>query len=225
MSYDDTIVYVARDALRHVREGDVIGLGSGRAAAALVEELGRVAGDLRIRGVPTSLQIRLAAEKAGIPMLEPGEMPRLDSIFDGADQIDSAGYMVKGGGGALLRERVLAGMAGKVVIMADETKFVERLSRPIPVEVHPAARGLIHERVRGMGAVPRLRTLERGYPAFTENGNIILDCDFGVIADPPGLAARLRGLPGVLEAGIFERPDIIYKAAKGGAFEVMRPLE
>ncbi|MBI1657193.1 MAG: ribose 5-phosphate isomerase A [Thaumarchaeota archaeon] len=224
MSYDDTIVYVAQDALRYVRKGDVIGLGSGRAAAALVEELGRVAGELRIRGVPTSLQIRLAAEKAGIPMLEPGEMPRLDSIFDGADQIDSAGYMVKGGGGALLRERVLAGMAGRVVIMADETKFVERLSRPIPVEVHPAARGLIHERVSGMGAVPRLRTLERGYPAFTENGNIILDCDFGGIVDPPGLAARLRGLPGVLEAGIFERPDIIYKAAKDGAFEVIHPL-
>ena len=224
MSYDDTIVYVARDALQYVREGDIIGLGSGRAAAALVEELGRVAGELRIRGVPTSLQIRLAAEKAGIPMLEPGEVPRLDSVFDGADQIDSAGYMVKGGGGALLRERVLAGMAGRVVIMADETKFVEQLSRPIPVEVHPAARSLIDERVRGMGAVPRLRTLERGYPAFTENGNIILDCDFGDVVDPPGLAARLRGLPGVLEAGIFERPDIIYRAAKGGAFEVIQPL-
>ena len=224
MSYDDSIGRVAQDALRYVRKGDVIGLGSGRAAAALVEELGRVAGELRIRGVPTSLQIRLAAEKAGIPMLEPGEASHLDSIFDGADQIDSAGYMVKGGGGALLRERVLAGMAGRVVIMADETKFVERLSRPIPVEVHPAARSLIHERVRGMGAVPRLRTLERGYPAFTENGNIILDCDFGAIADPPGLAARLRDLPGVLEAGIFERPDIIYRAAKGGAFEVVHPL-
>ena len=225
MSYDDSIGRVAQDALRYVRKGDVIGLGSGRAAAALVEELGRVAGELRIRGVPTSLQIRLAAEKACIPMLEPGEASHLDSIFDGADQIDSAGYMVKGGGGALLRERVLAGMAGKVVIMADETKFVERLSRPIPVEVHPAARSLIHERIRGMGAIPRLRTLERGYPAFTENGNIILDCDFGAIADPPGLAARLRDLPGVLEAGIFERPDIIYRAAKGGAFEVVHPLE
>ena len=225
MSYVESIGRVAKDALQYVRKGDTVGLGSGRAATTLVVELGRIAGTMQIRGVPTSLQIRLAAEDAGIPLLEPGAVSRLDTVFDGADQIDSAGYLVKGGGGALLRENILASMAERVVIMADETKFVEQLCRPIPVEVHPAARALVYERIREMGAIPNLRTLKRGYPAFTENGNILLDCDFGVIEDPPGLAARLRAMPGVLEAGIFESPQIIYRAARGGVFDVIRPLE
>ena len=103
-------------------------------------------------------------------MLDPGEVSRLDAAFDGADQIDSAGYMIKGGGGALLRENILAGMADMLVIMADETKFVERLCRTVPVEVHPAARGLVAGRVREMDAEPLLRTTGHGYPAFTENG-------------------------------------------------------
>ena len=224
MSYVESFGRVAKDALQYVREGDIVGLGSGRAAARLVVELGRIASTKRVRGVPTSLQIRLAAEDARIPLSEPGAVSRIDTVFDGADQIDAVGYMVKGGGGALLRENILAGMAERMVIMADVTKFVEQLCRPIPVEVHPAARALVYERIRGMGAIPNLRTLERGYPAFTENGNILLDCDFGIIKDPPGLAGQLRALPGVLEAGIFERPDIIYRAAQKGEFDVLRPL-
>lgn len=224
MSYMESIGHVAKDALQYVQEGDLIGLGSGRAATRLVVDLGSIAGTMRVRGVPTSLQIRLAAEDAQIPMLEPGAVSHIDTVFDGADQIDSAGYMIKGGGGALLRENILAGMAERVVIMADEMKFVERLCRPIPMEVHPTARALVYERVREMGAIPNLRTLKRGYPAFTENGNILLDCDFGVIEDPPGLACRLRALPGVLEVGIFDRPHIIYRAALNGAFDVLRPL-
>lgn len=223
MSYEATIESVARDALQYAKEGHTVGLGSGRAATALVRELGGVAAKLGISGVPTSLQIRLVAEGAGIPMLDPGEVSRLDAAFDGADQIDSAGYMIKGGGGALLRENILAGMADMLVIMADETKFVERLCRTVPVEVHPAARSLVAGRVREMGAEPLLRTASHGYPAFTENGNVILDCDFGVIDDPPALASRLRGIPGVLEAGIFDRPDIIYRADADG-FGVTRPL-
>lgn len=224
MSYVESFGHVAKDALQYVREGDTVGLGSGRAATRLVMELGRIAGTMHIRGVPTSLQIRLAAEDVQIPLLEPGAVSRIDTVFDGADQIDRAGYMIKGGGGALLREHILADMAGRMVIMADEGKFVEQLCRPIPVEVHPAARALVYERVREMGAIPDLRTLKRGYPAFTENGNILLDCDFGVIDDPPGLAFRLRALPGVLEAGIFEIPHVIYRASLNGAFDVLKPL-
>lgn len=224
MSYVESFGHVAKDALQYVQEGDTVGLGSGRAATRLVMELGRIVETMRIRGVPTSLQIRLAAEDAQIPLLEPGAVSRIDTVFDGADQIDSAGYMIKGGGGALLRENILAGMASRMVIMADEGKFVEQLCRPIPVEVHPAARALVYERVREMGAIPNLRTLKRGYPVFTENGNILLDCDFGTVDDPSGLACRLRALPGILEVGIFERPHIIYRASLNGAFDVLKPL-
>lgn len=221
MSYQDSIMLVAQDAVRYVQDGNTIGLGSGRAAAALVAELGHIP---NIRGVPTSMQIRLAAEAAGIPMLDPGGVAGMDIVFDGADQIDANGYMIKGGGGALLLERVLAGMADVLVIIADETKFVERLCMPIPLEVHPAARSFVSANILGIGAEPQLRVLERGYPAFTENGNIILDCNFGMIEDPPELAGNLRKMPGVLEVGIFERPDVIYRAALGGSFDVLKPL-
>ena len=140
--------------MRYVGENHTVGLGSGRAATALVSELGKVASKLRVRGVPTSLQIRLVAEGLGIPMSYPGEVSRLDVAFDGADQIDSNGYMIKGGGGALLQENILATMADKLVIMADETKFVRELCRSVPVEVHPAARALVAARVQEMDGVP-----------------------------------------------------------------------
>lgn len=224
MSYDESIKSVASDALRHVEDGHTLGLGSGRAAATLVRELGRMIGSkgISVRGVPTSLQIRSVAEEAGVVLVESGSVSRIDTVFDGADQVDANGYLIKGGGGALLMENILAGMAEMVVIMADETKFVDRLCAAVPVEVHPAARGFVAERVSGMGADPRIRMLDRGYPLFTENGNIILDCGFGTIDEPAELAASLRQVPGVLEVGIFERPDIIYKAGKEGRFDVLR---
>lgn len=224
MSYEDSIRAVAVDALQGVSDGQTLGLGSGRAAAALVRELGKVAGEdgISIRGVPTSLQIRAVAEEAGLVLVDPGSVSRIDTVFDGADQIDEDGYLIKGGGGALLMENILAGMADKVVIMADETKFVEKLCAAVPVEVHLAARRSASECIREMGADPKVRTLDRGYPLFTENGNIILDCSFGVIDDPPTLAASLRQEPGVLEVGIFDMPDIIYKAGKAGRFDILR---
>lgn len=224
MSYDDSIRAVAADALQGVSDGQTLGLGSGRAAAALVRELGRMAerGSVSVRGVPTSLQIRAVAEEAGLALVDSGSVSRIDIVFDGADQIDGDGYLVKGGGGALLMENILACMADRVVIMADETKFVDKLCAAVPVEVHPAARASVYERIKGMGASPQVRTLDRGYPMFTESGNIILDCSFGIIDDPSTLAAGLRQVPGVLEVGIFDRPDVIYKAGKAGRFDILR---
>ena len=224
MSYEDSIRAVAVDALRGVSDGQTLGLGSGRAAAALVRELGRMVeqGGLSVRGVPTSLQIRAVAEEAGLALVDSGSVSRIDMVFDGADQIDGDGYLIKGGGGALLMENILAGMADRVVIMADETKFVGKLCTAIPVEVHPAARGSVSERIKRMGASPQIRVLDRGYPVFTENGNIVLDCSFGTVDDPPMLAASLRQVPGVLEVGIFDRPDVIYKAGKAGRFDILR---
>ena len=192
---------------------------------AFVSVLGRHISDtgLEIRGVPTSLQIKMAAQDSGIPMVEADQIEGVDIVFDGADQIDAETYLVKGGGGALLRENILIGSAKSVVIMADRTKFVKRINMPIPVEVHPGARGTVSAMIQRAGGTPRVRTLARGYPFFTENGNLVLDCDFGRIDRPRQLSQKLIRLAGVLEVGIFtRRPDVVYKAMKGGRFDIIQ---
>ena len=143
-----------------------------------------------IKGVPTSLQIKLIAEKAGIPLVESDQIDLIDVVFDGADQIDSQKYVIKGGGGALLRENILFSLAKKVVIMADKTKFVKNFTRTVPVEVHPLARTSVIQSTKKLGGTAQLRSLDKGYPFFTENGNIVLDCDFGVIKNPKTLSQK-----------------------------------
>lgn len=225
--FDAAIRAMSEHALGMVGDGQVIGLGSGRAAIALVKALAaRVNREgISITGVPTSLQIKLAAEAGGIPLIEAdqiGASGGIDITFDGADQIDAARTVVKGGGGALLRENIVASSSKKFVVMADETKFAQVLDRDVPVEVHPLARAHAAGAVRRLGGDPRLRVLDRGYPFVTENGGIILDCQFGPVAKPVQLRRRLVGVAGVLEAGIFDRrPDIIYKARGGGRFDVI----
>ena len=121
--------------------------------------------------------------------------------------------MIKGGGGALLRENILISAAKKVIIMADSSKFVKNFSRTVPVEVQPLARQIVWKKIEKLGGKPELRILDRGYPFVTENSNIILDCDFGVIKNPKILQQKLLNIAGVIEVGIFTRkPDIIYKA-------------
>lgn len=219
---------VSEHALGMVRDGQVVGLGSGRAAAALVKALAARAGEggISITGVPTSLQIKLAAEEVGIPLIEADQIGAggIDIAFDGADQIDAARTVIKGGGGALLRENIVASSSKKFVVMADATKFVQVLDRDVPVEVHPLARAYAADAVRRLGGEPRLRLLDRGYPLVTENGGVILDCRFGPVRKPVQLRRRLAGVAGVLEVGIFDRrPDVIYKAMGGGRFDVIQP--
>ena len=224
MSYDDAIEALSKDALKFVKNNSVLGLGSGRAATAFVKELGKHIKNkkLNIRGVPTSLQIKLIAEQAGIHLISADQIEKIDVVFDGADQIDSQKNLIKGGGGALLRENILISSAGKVVIMADSSKFVKNFNRTVPVEVHPFARNTVRKFITKLGGKPQIRTIERGYPFITENGNIIYDCDFGVIKSPRSLASKIKQIPGVVEAGIFVRkPDVIYKAKEDGRFEII----
>ena len=224
MSYDNAIEALSTDALKLVKDGSIIGLGSGRAATALVKSLGKLIKlkNYNIRGVPTSLQIKLIAENVGIPLVEADHVKHIDIVFDGADQIDSQKYVIKGGGGALLRENILFSLAKKVVVMADKTKFVKKFTRTVPIEVHPLARNSVTNAMKKIGGKPHLRSLDRGYPFFTENGNIILDCDFGTIKNPKILTQKIKQTTGVLESGIFLRkPDIIYKAKTGGKFDII----
>ena len=224
MSFDNAITALSTDALKFVKDNQIIGLGSGRAATAFVKSLSSFLKKkkINVKCIPTSLQIKLTAEQGGIKLIETDQVNTIDIVFDGADQIDSEKNMIKGGGGALLRENILMSVAKKVVIMADQSKFVKKLDRAIPVEIHPLARNIISNSIKKLGGNSNLRTIERGYPFVTENGNIILDCDFGVISKPQQLSQKIKQIPGVLEVGIFSRkPDVIYKAKTGGKFEII----
>ncbi|MCE9651478.1 MAG: ribose-5-phosphate isomerase RpiA [Nitrosarchaeum sp.] len=224
MSYDDAIEALSTDALKFVKDGFVIGLGSGRAATTFVKSLSSFVKikNYNIKAVPTSLQIKLIAENGGIPLVEADHVDHIDVVFDGADQIDSQKFVIKGGGGSLLRENILFNLSKKVVVMADKSKFVENFTRTVPVEVHPLARNLVTDSIKKLGGKAQLRSLDKGYPFFTENGNIILDCDFGVIKNPKELSQKIKLITGVMESGIFIRkPDVIYKAKIGGKFDII----
>lgn len=224
MTVDDAIKALSSDILKLVNDNYVLGLGSGRAATALVRSLSSYLKEknIRVKAVPTSLQIKLEAERGGIPIIEADQIEHIDVVFDGADQIDEKKNMIKGGGGALLRENILINIAKKVVIIADESKFVKKLNRSVPIEVHPFARNTAAKQIQKYGGKTILRIIERGCPFVTENGNIILDSDFGEISKPRELAEKLIQIPGVIEVGIFTRkPDIIYKIKENGSFDVL----
>jgi len=224
LTVDDAIRALSSDILTLVNDNNVLGLGSGRAATALVRSLSTYLKEknIRVKAVPTSLQIKLEAEKGGISIIEADQIEHIDIVFDGADQIDEKRNMIKGGGGALLREKILINIAKKVIIIADESKFVKKLNRSVPIEVHPFARNIAAKQIQKYGGKPVLRTIERGYPFVTENGNIILDSDFGEIQNPEELAEKIIQIPGVMEVGIFTRkPDVLYKVKENGKFELL----
>jgi len=224
LSFDNAIKALSLDALKFVKNDYVVGLGSGRAATALVKSLSTFVKTkkINIKCIPTSMQIKLIAEKGGLALIDADQIDKIDVVFDGADQIDKNKFLIKGGGGALLKENILIGAAKKVIIMADKSKFVTNFNRTVPIEVHPSARKIITKNILKIGGVPTLRVLERGYPFVTENGNVILDCDFGIIKNPKILQQKMLNMPGVLEVGIFTRkPDIIYKAKTNGKFDIL----
>ena len=224
MSFDNAIRALSLDAVKFVKNGYVVGLGSGRAATTLVKSLSSFVKTkkINIKCIPTSMQIKLIAEKGGLTLIDADQIDKIDVVFDGADQIDKNKFLIKGGGGALLKENILISAAKKVIIMADKSKFVTNFNRSIPIDVHPSARKIVTNNILKINAVPTLRVLERGYPFVTENGNIILDCDFGIIKNPKILQQKILNMPGVLEVGIFTRkPDVIYKAKNNGKFDVL----
>jgi ribose 5-phosphate isomerase A len=224
LTYDDAIKALSNDALKLVKNHQTIGLGSGRAATAFVKSLSLFVKKkkLNVKCIPTSLQIKLEAEKGKLHLMDT-ILDKIDIVFDGADQIDKGKNLIKGGGGALLKENILINAAKKVVIMADESKFVTNFNRNVPVEVHPLARSTVTKHISKIGGKSTIRILDRGYPFITENGNIILDCNFGVIKKPKLIREKIKNISGVLEVGIFTRkPDIIYKARSNGKFDIIR---
>jgi len=224
LTYDDAITALSKDAVKLVKNHQTIGLGSGRSATAFVKSLSSLVKKKKfnIKCIPTSLQIKLEAEKGNLHLIDT-VLDKIDIVFDGADQIDKGKNLIKGGGGALLRENILINAAKKVVIMADDSKFVTNFDRSVPIEVHPLARNTVTKNISKIGGKPKIRILDRGYPFITENGNIILDCNFGVIKKPKLLQGKIKNISGVLEVGIFTRkPDIIYRARSTGKFDVIK---
>ncbi len=207
-----------------VHDGDVVGLGTGSTAAYAVRFLGeRVRDGLKIRGIPTSVQTRDLAVSLNIPLTNFDEVQQIDITLDGADEFDPQLNLIKGGGGALLREKVVASASRKVVILADASKRVEELGKfPLPVEVIPFAQALIAKKIADLGAVVKVRMAKDGCVFVTDEGHHILDCGFGQINDPSALARRLSDMPGVVEHGLFIGVADVVLLANGDSVQELR---
>lgn len=192
-------------AAEAVTDGMVVGLGTGSTAAHAVRALGRAAADGRsISCVPTSQGTRALAVEVGLDLVGLDEVDaQVDLAIDGADQV-AGDDLVKGGGAAHAREKVIAAAADRVAVVVDETKLADVLDRPVPVEVLPEAVPHVASRLEGLDGQPTIRPADgKDGPVVTDNGNHVLDCAFGAIEDPEPLADTLVGIPGVVETGLF----------------------
>ncbi|MGB4087112.1 ribose-5-phosphate isomerase RpiA [Methanothrix sp.] len=203
----------------------VVGLGTGSTVAWTIKRLGeRVREEgLDFYGVPTSFQAEELAIESNISLTSLNQHPVLDLAIDGADQVSWDLMAIKGGGAAHTREKVVSCSARAFVIVADQSKFVERLSWPVPVEVLPFAAKLAGRLLEEMGGRPvlRLGRMKDG-PVITDNGNFVMDVDFGIIEDPRSIAARISPIPGVVEHGIFDNLDELYLAREDGVERIKR---
>jgi len=218
----------ALEAVKHVREGFVVGLGSGTTVTYVIQEIGeRIRREgLRVLGVPTSHQALMLAVSCGIPLTTLDERSKLDLTIDGADQVDGELNLIKGMGGALMREKVVASAAKQFVVVADETKLVEKLgiNQPIPVEVLPFALSTVVARVEELGGKAVLREGKRKVgPVVTDNGNFILDVEFGSVDALDKLDVAVKLIPGVLETGLFlGMADVVYLGKQDGVLRLER---
>lgn len=194
----------ARSAVSRVESGMIVGLGTGSTALIAVRLLAeRVHNEgLRIVGIPTSLATERAAQEFEIPLATLEAHPEIDLAFDGADQVNAQLCCIKGYGGALLREKIVARCASRFLVMVDPSKLSEALDKPVPVEVLPFGLGAARAGLEALGGKPKLRQAN-GAPVVTDNGNQILDVDFGPIELPHVLAGGISGLPGVIDHGLF----------------------
>ncbi len=219
----------ALEAVKHVRNGFTVGLGSGSTAAYAIEEIGnRVKHErLLVKGVPTSYQAFLLAVQHGIRIITLEEQPTLDLTIDGADQIDPELNLIKGMGGALAREKIVASASKGLVIIADETKRVKVLgmnNHVVPLEVLPFAASFVMSRIKKMGGTAVLREGKRKVgPVITDNGNVIVDAGFGLVREPAELEHALKSVPGVVETGLFvQMADVVYLGKDSGVEKLTR---
>jgi ribose 5-phosphate isomerase A len=217
----------ALKAIEHVKDTFTIGLGSGSTAAYAIAELGKKAERerLRILAVPTSYQAFMLAVENGIQITTLNEHPALDLTIDGADQIDRNLNLIKGMGGALTREKIVASASEKVIIIADETKKVSTLgekNHPVPLEVMQFAIAPVMRKIGEIGGRPALREGKgKVGPVTTDNGNILIDAYFGPIHEPAEIEAKLKSVPGIVETGLFvQMADVIYLGTRSNVEKI-----
>src|SRR5262245_61630363 len=215
---DDLKRQAALAAVEEIRDGMIVGLGSGSTAAIFIRELGKAG--LKILGVPTSLESTRIAQEVGVSLTTFKDHPELDLTIDGADEVSSRLDLIKGLGGALVREKIVAHASKRVVIVVDESKLVEQLgSRTvIPVEVIPLAVPRVRLELK-QGSVRE----KNGKPFITDNGNVILDWKSGPIPDPAVVERRLKSMTGVVDSGIFAGvADLVIVAGASGIRSITR---
>jgi ribose 5-phosphate isomerase A len=191
-------------AVTYVKDGDVVGLGTGSTAVFAIQRIAElVQQGMKIKGVPTSEKSSLLASQLGIELIDINDVLSIDVTIDGADEFNSSKQLIKGGGGALFREKIVASLSKKEIIIADSGKFVQQLGKfKVPVEVVPLALNYVQQELSKIGGQGALRQSE--HTAFiTDNGNYIIDADFGLIDNPSELSERLNQVDGVLAHGLF----------------------
>jgi len=217
---DDRKRLAAEASLAHVGDGMTVGLGTGSTTAFAVRRLGEVVRERgwRVRGVATSLATEALAREAGIPLVTLEDVDAVDVAIDGADEVDPKLDMIKGAGGALFREKVVARSAAKLVIVVDDSKLVPQLGArmPVPVEVHPFGWRHTKQSLESLYCIAVLRA-SGGVPYRTDNGNYVVDCKFGPIPKPDKLEREINNVPGVIENGLFVGlADVVLAAGPDG---------
>lgn len=222
---DNKYVSLSQDFFRkYIIEGSTIGLGSGRTVEKIVRNFGILEFKDTLEFIVTSLQIRIVAESLGLKIIDENKSGKIDVVLDGADQIDSDYNMIKGGGGALLKEKILIASSQKFVIFAQANKFVDRFNIAIPVEVTPFGRNFVMKELKRIGGLPSIRLLDKGYPFITENGNIIYDTVLPKLDNVKETERDIKNIPGVVEVGLFTiHANSYYKITGENDFEIMMP--
>lgn len=227
-SLDSAFDRMVESVSQEIGKGALVGLGSGSAVSRFAKALGRRAKSesLGVTIVPSSMQSFLLARENGLELAkDTARCPEeIDVVVDGADQVSlSPRTMIKGGGGALLKEKILISVSKRTLILGDHTKFVKKLNRSVPVEITQFSFLPVASEVkRKFGAEAELRRLDKGYPYYTESGNLIIDCQFkDEISAPRDLEREIKLIPGVIECGIFNTEvDRFYRANQDGTFDV-----
>ena len=224
MANDQEKEAAARASLRFVKDGQIVGLGTGSTAAYFIQLLGdAVKNGLHVRGIPTSVRSRQQAASLGIPLTTLDECQQIDVTVDGADEVDPELRLIKGGGGALLREKIVASATKQLVIVVDASKRVPVLGRfPLPVEVIKFAQAVVVKKIEALGAKVSLRQEAAGNPYLTDEGNHLLDCRFEQIPDADSLARQLSDMPGIVEHGLFIGMANVVLVADGSELVELR---
>jgi ribose 5-phosphate isomerase A len=204
MTQDEQKQAVARAAIDYVVAGEILGVGTGSTANFFIDELAKIKD--RVKGAVASSEATAARLKShGIPVLDLNDVDRMPVYIDGADEITARGAMIKGGGAALTREKIVVSVADKFVCIADGSKLVDVLGNfPLPVEVIPMAQAVVGRKLAALGGQPRLR-MKDGQPLITDNGCVIIDVHGLKIADPAALEAQINNIVGVVTVGLFAR--------------------